>query len=66
MEHLVRGLKTDNTELQKHCASAIFKVVLFTPILSASVGVKGTNVVYLLNDLYIFNSVQRRRQPVHL
>ncbi len=24
--HLVRGLKTDNQELQKHCASAIFKV----------------------------------------
>ncbi|XP_064389412.1 outer dynein arm-docking complex subunit 2-like [Halichondria panicea] len=23
--HLVRGLKTDNQELQKHCASAIFK-----------------------------------------
>ena len=28
VEHLVRGLKTENTELQKHCASAIFKVIL--------------------------------------
>ena len=26
VEHLVRGLKTDNTELQRLCASAIFKV----------------------------------------
>ena len=26
MEHLVKGLKIDNQELQKHCASAIFKV----------------------------------------
>ncbi len=26
MEHLVKGLKTDDQELQKHCASAIFKV----------------------------------------
>lgn len=25
LEHLVRGLRTDNQELQKHCASAIFK-----------------------------------------
>ena len=27
VEHLVKGLKTKNTELQKHCASAIFKVI---------------------------------------
>ena len=26
IEHLVRGLKTENAELQQHCASAIFKV----------------------------------------
>ena len=26
VEHLVRGLKEEDPELQKHCASAIFKV----------------------------------------
>ena len=26
VEHLVRGLKTENGDLQKHCAAAIFKV----------------------------------------
>lgn len=26
LEHLVKGLKTKDEELQKHCASAIFKV----------------------------------------
>lgn len=26
IEHLVRGLKKENRELQRHCAAAIFKV----------------------------------------
>ena len=26
IEHLVRGLKSENTQLQMHCAAAIFKV----------------------------------------
>ena len=29
VQHLVRGLKMENQELQKHCASAIFKVCMY-------------------------------------
>ena len=30
IEHLVRGLKKENKELQMHCAAAIFKVNVST------------------------------------
>ena len=31
VQNLVRGLKMENQELQKHCASAIFKVAFSPP-----------------------------------
>ncbi len=43
IEHLVRGLKTENAELQQHCASAIFKVkyTVFCSIHTMSRGMRG-------------------------
>jgi len=36
IEHLVRGLKSENTLLQMHCAAAIFKVTTPSPPLIMS------------------------------
>ena len=46
IEHLVRGLKKDNRELQMHCAAAIFKVSV----------VSSLNVCFLIHRNCSFNS----------
>ena len=91
MEHLVRGLKTENKELQKHCASAIFKVILYYiqslyqyMYNSTYAGCQKINLLsfrererqrererecklrMVFQAILFDDSVQRRRQPVHL